>query len=117
MFLSSQWVAVFTWETPVLLGDAQKNFGRFCWPKTQAKRYLLSVLLHGSCQRQGAPSLPEEDSCSIQTFALFPAQGLPVDHAGLLPHDPSALEELQKVFNPEMAYSTFVPFSCLLGKL
>ncbi|XP_063002804.1 WD repeat-containing protein 81 [Elgaria multicarinata webbii] len=34
-----------------------------------------------------------------------------------LPPDPSALLELQKVFNPEMAYITFIPFSCLLGDM
>uniref|UniRef100_A0A670K4U4 WD repeat domain 81 n=1 Tax=Podarcis muralis TaxID=64176 RepID=A0A670K4U4_PODMU len=33
----------------------------------------------------------------------------------LLPPDPSAVLELQKVFSLEMAYITFVPFSCLLG--
>ncbi|XP_077167627.1 WD repeat-containing protein 81 [Paroedura picta] len=56
----------------------------------------------------------------FEAFSLpLAEQGLPtelaVGQAELLPHDPSALEELQKVFNPEMAYSTFVPFSCLLG--
>uniref|UniRef100_A0ACB8ECY1 WD repeat-containing protein 81 n=1 Tax=Sphaerodactylus townsendi TaxID=933632 RepID=A0ACB8ECY1_9SAUR len=56
----------------------------------------------------------------FEAFSLpLAEQGQPVEPAvgqvGLLPHDPSALEELQKVFNPEMAYSTFVPFSCLLG--
>lgn len=35
----------------------------------------------------------------------------------MLPPDPSALMELQKVFNPEMAYATYVPFSCLLGRV
>ncbi|XP_043910298.1 WD repeat-containing protein 81 [Protopterus annectens] len=29
--------------------------------------------------------------------------------------DLSALEELEKVFNPEMAYSSYIPFSCLIG--
>ncbi|XP_060612737.2 WD repeat-containing protein 81 [Anolis sagrei] len=33
------------------------------------------------------------------------------------PPDPLALLELQKVFSPEMAYMTFVPFSCLLGEV
>ncbi|XP_075760591.1 WD repeat-containing protein 81 [Pelodiscus sinensis] len=32
-----------------------------------------------------------------------------------LPLDPAVLAELQKVFSPEMAYNTYVPFSCLLG--
>lgn len=31
------------------------------------------------------------------------------------PVDPSLLEELQKVFTLEMAYTIYVPFSCLLG--
>lgn len=25
------------------------------------------------------------------------------------------LEELQTVFNPEMAYASYIPFSCLIG--
>lgn len=29
--------------------------------------------------------------------------------------DPAVLVELQKVFNPEMAYIIYIPFSCLLG--
>lgn len=33
----------------------------------------------------------------------------------LLPLDPAVLAELQTVFNPEMAYTTYIPFSCLLG--
>nr|XP_020659174.1 WD repeat-containing protein 81 isoform X1 [Pogona vitticeps] len=37
-------------------------------------------------------------------------------HPKWLPSEPSsAVLELQKVFSPEMAYITFVPFSCLLG--
>lgn len=31
------------------------------------------------------------------------------------PVDPTVLEELQKVFTLEMAYTIYVPFSCLLG--
>lgn len=31
------------------------------------------------------------------------------------PVDPSLLDELQKVFTLEMAYTIYVPFSCLLG--
>lgn len=31
------------------------------------------------------------------------------------PVDPTLLEELQKVFTLEMAYTIYVPFSCLLG--
>uniref|UniRef100_UPI00398F874B WD repeat-containing protein 81 n=1 Tax=Pristiophorus japonicus TaxID=55135 RepID=UPI00398F874B len=30
--------------------------------------------------------------------------------------DPAALEELEKVFNLEMAYSAYIPFNCLIGK-
>uniref|UniRef100_A0A8C5MJS3 WD repeat domain 81 n=1 Tax=Leptobrachium leishanense TaxID=445787 RepID=A0A8C5MJS3_9ANUR len=33
----------------------------------------------------------------------------------ILTVDLSLLEELEKVFNAEMAYATFIPFSCLLG--
>ncbi|KAM7333821.1 hypothetical protein ACRRTK_007141 [Alexandromys fortis] len=33
------------------------------------------------------------------------------------PVDPSLLEELQKVFTLEMAYTIYVPFSCLLGDI
>ncbi|XP_075417333.1 WD repeat-containing protein 81 [Tenrec ecaudatus] len=33
------------------------------------------------------------------------------------PVDPSLLEELQKVFTVEMAYTIYVPFSCLLGDI
>lgn len=29
--------------------------------------------------------------------------------------DPTVLDELQKVFTLEMAYTIYVPFSCLLG--
>lgn len=29
--------------------------------------------------------------------------------------DPTLLDELQKVFTLEMAYTIYVPFSCLLG--
>lgn len=33
----------------------------------------------------------------------------------LRPADPALLDELQKVFTLEMAYTIYVPFSCLLG--
>ena len=33
----------------------------------------------------------------------------------LRPVDPTLLDELQKVFTLEMAYTIYVPFSCLLG--
>ncbi|XP_071994220.1 WD repeat-containing protein 81 isoform X1 [Engystomops pustulosus] len=32
-----------------------------------------------------------------------------------LPVDLTLIEELEKVFNAEMAYATFIPFSCLIG--
>ncbi|KAF7244215.1 WD repeat-containing protein 81 [Varanus komodoensis] len=56
----------------------------------------------------------------FETFSLSPPeQGTMPEPPALqtksLPPDPSALLELQKVFTPEMAYITFVPFSCLLG--
>ncbi|KAG6928570.1 WD repeat domain 81 [Chelydra serpentina] len=38
-----------------------------------------------------------------------------VSDGRVLPLDPAILAELQKVFSPEMAYTTYVPFSCLLG--
>uniref|UniRef100_A0A803VQ27 WD repeat-containing protein 81 n=1 Tax=Ficedula albicollis TaxID=59894 RepID=A0A803VQ27_FICAL len=40
---------------------------------------------------------------------------VPLSDGKLLSVDPSVLVELQKVFNPEMAYITYIPFSCLLG--
>lgn len=40
---------------------------------------------------------------------------VPLSDGKLLSLDPSVLVELQKVFNPEMAYITYIPFSCLLG--
>lgn len=40
---------------------------------------------------------------------------VPLSDGKLLALDPSVLVELQKVFNPEMAYITYIPFSCLLG--
>lgn len=40
---------------------------------------------------------------------------VPLSDGKLLALDPSVLRELQKVFNPEMAYITYIPFSCLLG--
>lgn len=33
------------------------------------------------------------------------------------PVDPALLDELQKVFTLEMAYTIYVPFSCLLGDI
>ncbi|XP_015277396.1 PREDICTED: WD repeat-containing protein 81 [Gekko japonicus] len=70
--------------------------------------------------RIGSEMVQQHLSSTLQMFfeafsSPLAEQGLPMGQAGLLPHDPSALEELQKVFSPEMAYSTFVPFSCLLG--
>lgn len=40
---------------------------------------------------------------------------VPLSDGKLLALDPATLMELQKVFNPEMAYITYIPFSCLLG--
>lgn len=40
---------------------------------------------------------------------------VPLSDGKLLALDPAVLMELQKVFNPEMAYITYIPFSCLLG--
>lgn len=40
---------------------------------------------------------------------------VPLSDGKLLALDPAVLVELQKVFNPEMAYITYIPFSCLLG--
>ncbi|XP_074869795.1 WD repeat-containing protein 81 [Carettochelys insculpta] len=40
---------------------------------------------------------------------------VPISDGKVLPMDPAVLAELQKVFSPEMAYTTYVPFSCLLG--
>ncbi|XP_061461415.1 WD repeat-containing protein 81 isoform X2 [Rhineura floridana] len=57
----------------------------------------------------------------FETFSLPPLleQGVtlepPALQTQLLPPDLSAVLELQKVFNPQMAYITFMPFSCLLG--
>ncbi|NXV10238.1 WDR81 protein, partial [Cettia cetti] len=44
-----------------------------------------------------------------------PVMEVPLSDGKLLSLDPSVLVELQKVFNPEMAYITYIPFSCLLG--
>lgn len=44
-----------------------------------------------------------------------PVMEVPLSDGKLLALDPSVLMELQKVFNPEMAYITYIPFSCLLG--
>ncbi|KFV57174.1 WD repeat-containing protein 81 [Tyto alba] len=44
-----------------------------------------------------------------------PVMEVPLSDGKLLALDPSVLLELQKVFNPEMAYITYIPFSCLLG--
>ncbi|NXW73433.1 WDR81 protein, partial [Hirundo rustica] len=44
-----------------------------------------------------------------------PLMEVPLSDGKLLALDPSVLVELQKVFNPEMAYITYIPFSCLLG--
>uniref|UniRef100_A0A803VEM5 WD repeat-containing protein 81 n=1 Tax=Ficedula albicollis TaxID=59894 RepID=A0A803VEM5_FICAL len=44
-----------------------------------------------------------------------PVIEVPLSDGKLLSVDPSVLVELQKVFNPEMAYITYIPFSCLLG--
>lgn len=42
---------------------------------------------------------------------------VPFSDGRVLRLDPAVLAELQKVFSPEMAYTTYVPFSCLLGML
>ncbi|KAJ6657222.1 hypothetical protein lerEdw1_002589 [Lerista edwardsae] len=72
------------------------------------------------CLRIGSEMVQQHLSDTLrmffETFSLLQPlleQDLPLDP--LLSPDPSALVELQKVFNPEMAYTTFVPFSCLLG--
>lgn len=44
-----------------------------------------------------------------------PLMEVPLSDGKLLALDPAVLMELQKVFNPEMAYITYIPFSCLLG--
>uniref|UniRef100_A0A8C9L6M5 WD repeat-containing protein 81 n=1 Tax=Pavo cristatus TaxID=9049 RepID=A0A8C9L6M5_PAVCR len=44
-----------------------------------------------------------------------PVMEVPLMGGKLLALDPAVLMELQKVFNPEMAYITYIPFSCLLG--
>ncbi|KAK1204606.1 WDR81 protein, partial [Pygoscelis papua] len=44
-----------------------------------------------------------------------PVMEVPLSDGKLLALDPAMLMELQKVFNPEMAYITYIPFSCLLG--
>lgn len=44
-----------------------------------------------------------------------PVMEVPLMEGKLLALDPAVLMELQKVFNPEMAYITYIPFSCLLG--
>lgn len=46
-----------------------------------------------------------------------PVMEVPLSDGKLLALDPSVLVELQKVFNPEMAYITYIPFSCLLGTI
>ncbi|NXX78518.1 WDR81 protein, partial [Urocolius indicus] len=48
-------------------------------------------------------------SCEVQVMEV------PLSDGKLLTLDPAVLMELQKVFNPEMAYITYIPFSCLLG--
>lgn len=44
-----------------------------------------------------------------------PVMEVPLLDGKLVALDPAVLMELQKVFNPEMAYITYIPFSCLLG--
>ncbi|XP_025903730.1 WD repeat-containing protein 81, partial [Nothoprocta perdicaria] len=44
-----------------------------------------------------------------------PMMEVPLSNGQLLALDPAVLMELQKVFSPEMAYITYIPFSCLLG--
>ncbi|XP_034608321.1 WD repeat-containing protein 81 [Trachemys scripta elegans] len=44
-----------------------------------------------------------------------PELEVPFSDGRVLPLDTAMLAELQKVFSPEMAYTTYVPFSCLLG--
>ncbi|XP_062816112.1 WD repeat-containing protein 81 [Anolis carolinensis] len=72
------------------------------------------------CLRIGSEMAQQHLSDTLRTF--FQTFSIAEQDVMLLPPgvrtsppDPSVLLELQKVFSPEMAYMTFVPFSCLLG--
>uniref|UniRef100_A0A8D0GSV9 WD repeat-containing protein 81 n=1 Tax=Sphenodon punctatus TaxID=8508 RepID=A0A8D0GSV9_SPHPU len=80
------------------------------------------------CLRIGQEMVQQHLSETVGTFfgafSLAQDQGVMAEPAALeapcldrrlLPVDPAVMAELQKVFNPEMAYTTYVPFSCLLG--
>ncbi|XP_067864675.1 WD repeat-containing protein 81 [Heptranchias perlo] len=57
------------------------------------------------------PGLKEQMGVTADSMA-----GCPVPFDGNEPGwDLAALEELEKVFSPEMAYSAYVPFNCLIG--
>ncbi|NWR53545.1 WDR81 protein, partial [Regulus satrapa] len=72
------------------------------------RNFFSAFSLLQELQEQGltAESL---SSCEV------PVMEVPLSDGKLLTLDPSVLVELQKVFNPEMAYITYIPFSCLLG--
>uniref|UniRef100_A0A8C5X159 WD repeat-containing protein 81 n=1 Tax=Malurus cyaneus samueli TaxID=2593467 RepID=A0A8C5X159_9PASS len=63
----------------------------------------------------GAFSLLQELQEQSLSSCEGPVMEVPLSDGKLLALDPSVLLELQKVFNPEMAYITYIPFSCLLG--
>ncbi|XP_039363936.1 WD repeat-containing protein 81 isoform X3 [Mauremys reevesii] len=68
----------------------------------------------------GAFSLLQElQEQGLSSESLSPGETpeleVPFSDGRALPLDPATLAELQKVFSPEMAYTTYVPFSCLLG--
>ncbi|KAJ7308874.1 hypothetical protein JRQ81_008148 [Phrynocephalus forsythii] len=78
------------------------------------------------CLRIGAEMVHQHLSETLRIFfepfslllllLPLPEQDTPPPPPPPLPlPDPLALLELQRVFSPEMAYVTFVPFSCLLG--
>ncbi|NXU86430.1 WDR81 protein, partial [Xiphorhynchus elegans] len=54
-------------------------------------------------------------TAELLSICEVPVMEVPLSDGKLLALDPSVLVELQKVFNPEMAYITYIPFSCLLG--
>ncbi|XP_042298686.1 WD repeat-containing protein 81 [Sceloporus undulatus] len=73
------------------------------------------------CLRIGSEMVQQHLSGTLRVFfETFSLSSLAAEQDMMLqprlPHsDLSALLELQTVFSPEMAYTTFVPFSCLLG--
>jgi len=60
-------------------------------------------------------SLVQELTAESVSSCEVPVMEVPLSDGKLLALDPSVLMELQKVFNPEMAYISYIPFSCLLG--